>query len=78
QTPKFTQRILNAVRDRVPPESVIDVGFEAHEGRVVAKVFVLRRKERVYSLGGRFYVRKGVESVFAEGNDITRLMEQYA
>ncbi len=75
---KFCQRLLNAVRDRVRPVPVIEIGFEQYEGLMVAKIFVPRGEEQLYSLGGRFYIRREVESVAAEPEDIRRLIEQYA
>lgn len=60
------------------PVPVIDIDSEQCDGAVVVKIFVRRGEEPHYSLDGRFYIRKGVESVAAESEDITRLMEQYA
>jgi hypothetical protein len=75
---KFYQRILNGVREKIRPVPVIDIASEESDGTVVAKIFVPRGEEPLYSLGGRFYIRRAVESVAAESEDITRLMEQYA
>ncbi len=75
---KFQQRILNGVREKIRPAPAIDIDFELCEGVVIAKIFV-PQGDRLYSLGGRFYVRKGVESVAAEFEDIKRVLdEQFA
>ncbi len=70
---KFEQRLLNSIRDSIRPAPPVEVHFEEVNGRTVAKIFV-PPGDQLYSLDGRFYVRRGVESVHLVDDEIRELL----
>ncbi len=75
---KFVTGLQNAVRDRIRPSPVLDVSFEEIDGRAIARIFVPRGDQPLYCLDGRPYVRKGPQSVAADGDEVVRTVLEFA
>jgi hypothetical protein len=75
---KWRQAVLNALREAIRPAPVVDLEFEEADGTLVAKLFVPRGEEPLYSRGGVVYVRKDAETIPADPPDIIRIVEQFA
>ena len=70
------QAVENAIRDTIRPVPKVHVHIDNVQAAMVGRICVPRGLEPVYCVGGVVYIRKGVETVPAQPEDIKRLLEQ--
>lgn len=75
---RWRQALLNSIREAIRPAPVVYLDFEEVGGALIAKLFVPRGDDPLYSRGGVVYVRKDAETVPAESPEIIRIVEQFA
>ncbi len=69
---RFERRVRDSVRQGIEPSPDVEVDFEEKERQVVARVFVRAGWQR-HSFEGRYYVRRGSQSVFLVDGEIDSL-----
>jgi len=70
---RLHESILSSVRERISPVPAFDVHFDPGAEAIVARVCVSHEEGRLFGLGGVFYIRKGVQTVPAEPEEIDRI-----
>lgn len=69
---RFERRVRDSVRQGIEPSPGVEVDFEEKDRQVVARIFVRAGWQR-HSFEGRYYVRRGSQSVFLVDGEIDSL-----
>jgi ATP-dependent DNA helicase RecG len=75
---RLSQRIYQAVRQRIKPLPLIQVDFVDVRGITVCRIFVPCGEEPLYFLDGVIYVRHGPTDIKAQPEIAKRLLTAYA
>jgi Putative DNA-binding domain len=70
--------LQNAIRDRIRPNPVYEIEFLEFKGKVIGRIFVPRGEKPLYSCDGRPYLRKGPQTVVADGDEVARVVLEFA
>ena len=77
QRDQYSQRIHDAVRQRIKPSPSIQVGFSEIKDFTVCKVLVPRGEEPLHFLDGVIYVRYGASDVKAQPEMVKKILTEY-
>ena len=74
----LTERIHQAVRNRIRPAPVIAVVYVEWEGNTVCRIFVPRGDQPLHLMDGVIYVRDGAADIKAPPERVVKLVEEFA